>query len=101
MSAIPRRERHRERKQEGNDQPRKIIRWRKLLEILPLGETEIRKKFLATGRLRPVPLGQRAIGFVLDEVFALNDELIAARDAALEQETAAPAAEGLAPCRQD
>ena len=60
---------------------RKIIRWPRLLEIIPLGKTPIYDQLINTGRLRPVPLGPRAVGFVEDEALAIVDELIAARDA--------------------
>jgi predicted DNA-binding transcriptional regulator AlpA len=67
---------------------RKIIRWPRLLEIIPLGETLIRDTLIATGKLKPVPLGRRAVGFVEDEVFEINEELIAARDSAAKSKAA-------------
>jgi hypothetical protein len=89
-SEILRRDRQRkQQKKESRDRRRQLIRWKRLLEILPYGETEIRERFLATGKLRRVPLGPRAVGFVEDEAWALVDELIEARDAALTQETEA------------
>ncbi len=60
---------------------RQLIRWPRLLEIIPLSETTIRDELIATGRLRPVPLGRRSVGFVEDEAHEIAGEFIDARDA--------------------
>jgi len=49
---------------------------------IPLGRTAFRKRFIETGRLRLVPLGARAVGVVEEEIDAVVEELIAARDTA-------------------
>src|SRR5262245_51538012 len=47
---------------------------------IPLGRTAFRDRFIATGRLKLVPLGARAVAVVEDEVDELIEELIAARE---------------------
>jgi hypothetical protein len=49
---------------------------------IPLGRTAFRERFIDTGRLRLVPLSERAVGLVEEEIDQLIEELIAARDAA-------------------
>jgi predicted DNA-binding transcriptional regulator AlpA len=85
------------RNKEACDRRRQIIRWKRLLQILPYSETEIREQYLNTGRLRRVPLGPRAVGFVEDEAWEIVDELIEARDAALAQEREVPLCEARKP----
>ena len=50
---------------------------------IPLGKTGFREQLIDTGRLKLVPLGPRAVGVVEDEIDAIAEEYIAARDAEL------------------
>jgi predicted DNA-binding transcriptional regulator AlpA len=59
---------------------RRIIRKPEVLKRLGIGRTKFEEDYRR--RLRSVRLGERAVGYVEDEVDALVDELIAARDEA-------------------
>ena len=48
---------------------------------IPVGRSMFYDKFVNTGRLRLVPLGERAKAAVEDEVDAIVNEIIAERDA--------------------
>jgi hypothetical protein len=55
-----------------------LIRWPTLLQIIPLGETKIRKDLIATGRLTVVPFGPKSVGFIKQQAEAIRAEYIAA-----------------------
>ena len=55
---------------------KKILRMQEVRERLGVGRTTLYERFVRTGRLKPVQIGPRAIGF--DDII---DELIAQRDA--------------------
>ena len=68
----------------GISRPRRLIRLKKVYGPdgkIPIGRSMFYEKFIATGKLRPVPLGERAVALVEDEVDAVIDEIIARRDA--------------------
>ena len=44
--------------------PKKILRLPEVRERLGVGRTTLYERFVRTGRLRPVQIGPRAIGFV-------------------------------------
>ena len=60
---------------------KKILRLPEVRERLGVGRTTLYERFVRTGRLRPVQIGPRAIGFVEGDVDAIIDELVAQRDA--------------------
>lgn len=60
---------------------KKILRIQEVRERLSVGRTTLYERFVRTGRLKPVQIGPRAIGFVEGEVDDIIDELIAQRDA--------------------
>src|SRR4051812_18635871 len=60
---------------------KKILRLPEVRERLGVGRTTLYERFVRTGRLRPVQIGPRAIGFVECDVDGIIDELVAQRDA--------------------
>ena len=63
---------------------RRILRLKQLYGPqgkIPVGRSMFYAKYIRSGRLRLVPLGERAVGAVEDEVDALIEEIIAERDA--------------------
>jgi predicted DNA-binding transcriptional regulator AlpA len=59
--------------------PKVIVRPKEAYRRTGLGRTSFKKEFLDTGRLVPVPLGRRAVGYLESEVDELIDELAANR----------------------
>ena len=55
---------------------KKILRLPEVRERLGVGRTTLYERFVRTGRLRPVQIGPRAIGFVEGDVDAIIDELV-------------------------
>jgi predicted DNA-binding transcriptional regulator AlpA len=64
---------------------RRIIRPREAWTRLGVGRSTFYEKFIATGRLKLVPLTQRARGIFDDELAAVQEEMAAARDQPAEQ----------------
>jgi predicted DNA-binding transcriptional regulator AlpA len=56
----------------------RILRKRQVCEYIPVGETKLEEEFIKTGRLKKIPLGERAYGFAEDNVQEVIRELIAA-----------------------
>jgi predicted DNA-binding transcriptional regulator AlpA len=59
----------------------RILRKRQVLELIPIGQTKLEEDFIKTGRLKKIPLGERAIGFAEENVQSVIAELIAAASA--------------------
>lgn len=56
------------------------LRKRDVLELIPVGKTKLQQDFIRTGRLKKIPLDERAFGFAEDNVEQVIAELIAAAD---------------------
>ena len=68
----------------GVSKPRRLLRLKQVYGPqgrIPVGRSMFYDKFVNTGRLRLVPLGERAKAAVEDEVDAIVNEIIAERDA--------------------
>ena len=68
----------------GVSNSRRLIRLKKVYGPdgkIPIGRSMFYEKFINTGRLRLVPLGERAKAAVEYEVDAIVNEIIAERDA--------------------
>jgi predicted DNA-binding transcriptional regulator AlpA len=60
----------------------KILREPAVREKLGIGRSYFREKYINTGRLRAIPLGERAVGYAEDEVDQLVENLRRERDGA-------------------
>lgn len=58
----------------------RILRKREALERLGIRKTAFHDLFVMTGKLRPVNIGTRAVGYLEDEVDALIEDLRRERD---------------------
>ena len=59
---------------------KRILRKRELLERLGIRKTAFYDLFVATGKLRPVNIGTRAVGYLEDEVDELIEDMRRERD---------------------
>lgn len=66
---------------------RRLVRMSEGPKRLGIGKTKFREDYIDTERLRLVPLGERAVRLVEDELDAVVDEVIAARDARVTEAT--------------
>ena len=62
---------------------KRVLRAKAAREVFGLGKTTFEEQFVQTGRLRPIKLGARAVGYLESELDELIDELVRERDANL------------------
>jgi predicted DNA-binding transcriptional regulator AlpA len=60
---------------------KRVVRAKQAWAQFGIGRSMFEQRFVETGRLRPIKLGARAVGYLESELDALIDELIAERDA--------------------
>jgi predicted DNA-binding transcriptional regulator AlpA len=59
---------------------KRILRKREVLERLGIRKTTFHDLFVRTGKLRPLNIGTRAVGYLEDEVDALIEDMRRERD---------------------